>query len=393
MRVLFVTPYLPTLTKPRPHHFMRGLVERGHDVRLVALRDAEDTAAPAYGWEDLMDLVPTTVVDLQRRDAYRRCLRALPSKRALRVAYCDAPQLREAVAAAVEGFRPDLVHVDRERLGPVLADVAAPKVLDATDAISLYNRRLLKYGGITDRVLALAELPRMQSFESTMAEGYEAVLVTADEDADVLRSRCSPPTVVVPNGVDGRLLSARRQPEEGRILFVGNLFYPPNVDAVRWFAERVLPLVQLAVPNAALRLVGASPTGAVLRLATRPGVDVVGPVPDVLDELEHASVVVAPLRIGGGFPNKVAEALAAAAPLVATTAAVAGLPGVPHLAAAHIAGEPDAFAAAVVDVLRAPDQGASMGAEGRRLVQEHYMWPAVLDRLEHVYATALATKP
>ncbi|MGB5306993.1 MAG: glycosyltransferase, partial [Gammaproteobacteria bacterium] len=97
------------------------------------------------------------------------------------------------------------------------------------------------------------------------------------------------------------------------------------VHAVQWFALHVLPRIRAAVPTARFVIVGARPASEVRRLASAPGVEVTGAVPDVRPYLAHAHAAVAPLRIARGVQNKVLEAMAMAKPVLATSAAVEGI--------------------------------------------------------------------
>ena len=77
---------------------------------------------------------------------------------------------------------------------------------------------------------------------------------------------------------------------------------------------------------ARLHLVGRKPVPEVGRLSEVAGVEVVGEVPDVRPHVARAALVVAPLRIARGVQNKVLEGMAMPRPVVASPAAVQGLP-------------------------------------------------------------------
>jgi glycosyltransferase involved in cell wall biosynthesis len=254
---------------------------------------------------------------------------------------------------------------------------------------------MVRRGPLRSRPLAAAELLKMPSFERRMARGYVRCLVSSVEDqqalvADGFDTRGAP-LEVLPNGVDERLFACAGVRQPDTLLFVGSMAYAPNVDAVGWFARSVLPLVRRARPAARLRVVGHRADAALGRLARVDGVDLVGPVPAIGPHLAEASVFVAPIRIGGGFSNKVAEALAAGAPTVATPAAFAGINGVvpgEHLLPATGAEE---LAAQVVRLLGDPALGARLGEAGRRLMAEHHSWAQVVGRLEAVYGEAISS--
>src|SRR5690606_20476399 len=112
-------------------------------------------------------------------------------------------------------------------------------------------------------------------------------------------------------------------------VFTGQMDYRPNIDAVRWFANDILPLVRKRQPQARFAIVGRAPTDEVRALEALSGVIVTGEVPDVRPWLAAADVVVAPLLLARGVQNKLLEAMAMARPVVATAAAATGIDAVP----------------------------------------------------------------
>src|SRR5260370_34148459 len=108
------------------------------------------------------------------------------------------------------------------------------------------------------------------------------------------------------------------------MVFTGVMDYRPNVDAVVWFCNEILPVIQEELPEASFRICGSRPAPAVRRLAKQKGVPVTGWVADIRPCLDRAEVFVAPLRMARGVQNKLLEALAMGLPCVASTAAWRG---------------------------------------------------------------------
>jgi glycosyltransferase involved in cell wall biosynthesis len=111
-------------------------------------------------------------------------------------------------------------------------------------------------------------------------------------------------------------------------VFTGAMDYWPNVDAVSWFVENVLPTLRRQHPHIVLTIVGGNPSSKVQRLAQHAGVTVTGRVPDVRPYLKHAIAAVAPMRIARGVQNKVLEAMAMARPVLVSAKGLEGIAAV-----------------------------------------------------------------
>ncbi|MCL4182511.1 MAG: TIGR03087 family PEP-CTERM/XrtA system glycosyltransferase [Burkholderiaceae bacterium] len=162
------------------------------------------------------------------------------------------------------------------------------------------------------------------------------------------------------------------------IVFTGAMDYRPNVEAVTWFAEQILPQVQEHRPEVRFWIVGSKPARAVKQLEQKTGVTVTGRVEDVRPYLRHANVAVAPLLLARGVQNKVLEALAMSRPVICTSAAAQGIESASDVLEA-IEDEADGFARAV---LRALDRNRS--GDARRAILEGFSWSShlgVVDRL------------
>jgi glycosyltransferase involved in cell wall biosynthesis len=159
--------------------------------------------------------------------------------------------------------------------------------------------------------------------------------------------------------------------------------YAPNIDAVRWFAVEVMPLL----PEARFAIVGRKPDPAVRALAG-PRTTVTGAVPDVRTWLAAADVVAAPLRIARGVQNKVLEAMAMARPVVASPAAFEGIEAEPGRDLI-VADGAQAQAEAIAGLLADPARAATLGRAGRALIEKSYRWEARLAPLAGIVGAGL----
>lgn len=232
---------------------------------------------------------------------------------------------------------------------------------------------------------------RLFAFERDWAARAEASTFVTEAEADLLRERA--PTVAgrvfaVENGVDADFFSpvhAFASPYSGSgraIVFTGAMDYYPNIDAVSWFAQEILPTIRAVQPDTCFYIVGMNPAPAVLAL-DGPGVVVTGKVPDVRPWLAYADAVVAPLRIARGIQNKVLEAMAMGKPVVVSAAAATGLhgtPGVDYL----IADQASDYHHACLDLLADAQRAAGIGRQARQCVEQRYSWPAHLAQVDRL---------
>src|SRR5581483_2140206 len=115
MRILFVTPYVPSRIRVRPYQLIKAL-SASHEVSLVALvcDDYErDMARELAHYCTSLNLVP-----LPRWRAYARCLRALPTSLPLRVAYYQSPALAQCLLDVVSRQKIEVVHGELIKVAP-----------------------------------------------------------------------------------------------------------------------------------------------------------------------------------------------------------------------------------------------------------------------------------
>lgn len=224
------------------------------------------------------------------------------------------------------------------------------------------------------------------AYEAAVARRADASLFVSEAEAALFRARSglgADKVRAVENGIDtGRFDPAltfdRVDAGEGPLaVFTGQMDYRPNIDAVRWFAADVLPLIRRRHADARFAIVGRAPTDEVRALATLPGVVVTGEVPDVRPWLAAADVVVAPLLLARGVQNKLLEAMAMARPVVASAAAAEGIDAA---AGQHLLVADDAasLAAAVGSLFDDRATAASMGQAARAQMIARYGWDARL---------------
>jgi GT2 family glycosyltransferase len=108
------------------------------------------------------------------------------------------------------------------------------------------------------------------------------------------------------------------------IVFVGGFQHKPNVDAVLYFIENVMPILRERLVGVCFYIVGSKPPEEIMRLAD---VDIIvkGFVEELEPLLDRMRINVAPLRYGAGIKGKIGGAMSVGLPSVATSLAVEGM--------------------------------------------------------------------
>jgi len=381
-RILYLVhrlPYPPNKgDKVRSYHLLRHLAER-HEVLLGTFVDDPEDEQHVHTLRQWCSDVKA--VRLYPRRARLASLTGLLRGEPLTLAYYrDAEMLAWARAQSADAavvFSSSMAQYAEGLNGRVLVDfvdVDSAKWTDYADAHRWPMSWLYRREGRT--LLAYERAVAARVHQSFFVTEKEVALFAG------LAPECAQRLRVAGNGVDTVYFApdpARRNPYdpgELPIVFTGAMDYWPNVDAVSWFVADMLPALRARWPALRLSIVGRSPTAAVQALAGD-GVRVTGTVPDVRPWLQHAVVVVAPLRLARGVQNKVLEAMAMARPVVAAASCVEAIDAQPgrHLAAASEVAD---YVAAVSAWLASPTEAQRVGSQARDCVVERYGWTARL---------------
>lgn len=232
------------------------------------------------------------------------------------------------------------------------------------------------------------ESERLFEFEKNLIARAAAGLFVSEQEAEHFR-------LLVPeykdrihgvnNGVDTDYFSPDHRfdspysPNKKVLVFTGAMDYWANVDAVKWFAERVFPVIRQSHEAVEFYIVGSKPTKDVIALAGLDGVVVTGSVPDVRPYIAYADLVVTPLRIARGIQNKVLEAMATGKSVVATSMAIEGIPVNDSLDVA-VTDDEKLYAEAVCKVLDRDDE-RKQSENNRKFVLDHFSWQSSTERL------------
>jgi glycosyltransferase involved in cell wall biosynthesis len=267
-------------------------------------------------------------------------------------------------------------------------ELGLPRVVDACDCQTLTLRRVLASRGHAmpwaERQLTRIKMLRAAGGERFLLRHYDCSFTIAEpERVEYLRlSGVAPERIrIVPNGVAPAAIelgATRREPTRS-VVFWGNLDFPPNWTAVEHFYEQMF-LPRLAPAGVAWSIYGRGAGPRIEEIARHPLIQLEGYCPDLFEAVKNCGVMINPMVEGSGLKNKVLEAFALGLPVVSTRRGIEAMP-VRDGSECRVEDEPDAFAAAVMDLLEQPAQAAAIAQAARELVAERFTWDVVGDEL------------
>lgn len=368
----------------RVAHLCRQIEGEKHLV-VVPLMPTEQRP-PDIDAASIFGSVETLEVDLRNSRAPLRHLRLSEShylQRAFPAAFAQASQrvhelLRRTRATRVIAFGSSLAELVRAVDPPhVLLDVCDSICLTVRRQLELPDRRV----GFSKRLRERLHLRRWADVEGSLPGWFGQVTTINDADTqEVLRLHGTSASNVhtVPNGVGDRFLLPLGEPAADRgVAFWGNLRFPPNAEAIRYFFRDIY-VPHLKARGVRLRVIGDSaPAWLLDAAASDPQIEVLGFVDDLPAALQPYPVMVNPMLIGSGMKNKVLEAFGLGLVVVSTHLGIESVPqavaGTHHL----VADKPAEFAAAVLQILDDDALKQRLRTRANELLHQHYRWEVI----------------
>ena len=303
----------------------------------------------------------------------------------------------------LESKKFDAVLVVRLRLLPVWNSInietkveAHQKFIDLDDIDSINYMRQLKIGGTRmygkiGAFLQFVDILKLRSIENEVSKNFDCAFLCSKKDVATLNARTKSKGKfnIIPNCVDmpkDMLFESKRQ--EFRLLFVGSLSYEPNIDAVRWLVEEILPEVRSNInnKNIVLEVIGRDPPEWITQIED---IELHSNVPSVLPHYQRCNVAIVPLRAAGGTRIKIIEAMSLGRIVISTSIGAEGLEveAGKHYINADTTLE---MVLAIKMVVNNYDLHKQMRIEARQFVESNYSLNAFNNKVDEALASKIA---
>lgn len=407
MKVLVISPFYPYPVTSGGHSRIYNLIcrtGRKHEIRLLSLLDPT-LISRAQHFEGLhgdplfitapcnsrfSERLEDTILSwtwsrfLKRRLLW---LKGYPH----RVVLSYFPNLTQMLTNLITRCKFDIVQVEYTEMGlyvPLIRKMSPSThvILDEIDISFVpLERRARLSQGLKARWYR-SEAARMRSFEYRLWTYCDEILTMSEVDRNhVLAIDRGKLVRVVPNGVDTAYYRFYRRREESRkVIYLGYLNHPPNVEGLLYFSRNILPRIKESVPEVTVEVVGGGNPPEIDHLRKDPAFRFHGFVQDIEHLMRDCRVMIVPLLSAGGTRLKILEAFAAGIPVVSTSIGCEGLNAVDDQEIL-VSDHPDAFAQRVLELLSDVEKSNAMAERARKLVEERYDWDSIADTLSDIW--------
>ncbi len=346
------------------HKFSQGLIA-------LAANDIEPLAVHCYrGWSDLKLIAQQNFKTI-----------ALPAK-----FYYQDPKILSIIFSS---YQPQLFELNDVELGlstglRLIQSFKIPMVFDAQFVSSELMSSYVEQD---------SELIEVKANEKKMGEIISgATCFTQKDRLSLIKTMNlrSDEVDVIPMGVDLEQINFQQLKEkDNTILFIGNMFFQPNQEAVEYIAEYLMPRLEKIDPQLNFRFVGDVPPEMKAKYQQN-NLIFTGRISDINTAFTNVRLCLSPIFIGGGMRTKTLTYMASGKPIVSTPA---GIIGIDHQDSVLVVNDDrEQFFRATVDLLNDFQRSQLLGKKARKVVKESYTWSFFAQRYYRFYQKALHNK-
>jgi glycosyltransferase involved in cell wall biosynthesis len=237
----------------------------------------------------------------------------------------------------------------------------------------LHFLRLQREYELKNDQIGLSTIPEIEKEEIEICENADVVFTLSTYEQEILERKLKNPKVRLnPIFIYSEFPTINLDfTKREDLIFVGGFAHTPNVDAVKWFCEEILPAIIQRKPGIKIHIVGSNPSNEVIALECN-NVVVHGFMKDedLMKLYNQCRLSVIPLRYGAGVKGKVLEAMYYGLPIVSTSIGIEGIEDIDqYIAATDTAG---GFSCRILEIYDRVEELTEISRKNQEYIKEHY---------------------
>ena len=292
------------------------------------------------------------------------------SQRPFQVGFFYSKRNARRMHALLKEIKPNHIYCQLIRAAEYIKDYHdCPKTIDYMDALSKGMERRIHHAPWYAKRLFRNESIRLKNYEVRIFDYFEHATIISSQDQAFIFHPKRKNILCIPNGISPSFFERPQIEMDKDIVFIGNLSYAPNIEAVEYISSKILSTSK----QLSCLIAGATPTSLVEKICKEHKIELLGWVDDIREAYCRGRIFVAPMMIGTGMQNKLLEAMALGIPCVTTK--LAGDPiGAKDREAICIAHSADEFVSIIQELLTNKTLYEKIALKGQEFVRENYSW-------------------
>jgi glycosyltransferase involved in cell wall biosynthesis len=302
-------------------------------------------------------------------------------RRPFQVGYFYDPRIKKQINKELLELQPDHIYCQLIRVSEYVKNYhTCPKTLDYMDALSKGMERRIRKSNFLYRWLVRSEAQRLIQYERVIFSYFEYKTIISEQDRDLIMHPERNKIICIPNGIDKDVFEPLNIEPHFDLVFVGNMSYAPNIEAVEFIRD----LMQLK-PELTCLIAGADTSNAVRKITEKSEqIKLLGWVDDIRTAYCSGKYFIAPMMIGTGMQNKLLEAMTLGIPCITTSLANNAIKA-NHKDSILVADNLKEFIRAIEFLEQNPEKATVIGQNGKKFISDHYTWKSSVDRLSSMW--------
>lgn len=374
-KILFLTsrfPYpLNKGDKLRVYYQLQYLGVR-HDVHLVAIDESPIPDKDLQAISPFCKSMHVFILPLHKR-IFQLLINPF-KKLPLQVSFFYNGNIHKQIEQLMRDIQPDFIHCHLIRTTEYVKNIShVPKSLDFMDAFGIgMEKRERTEKNLLKRLFFCYEKNKLYAYENKVFNFMDSFAIISGQDKAQIRSPKADAICIIPNGVDFQRFLPKKTEKRYDLLFMGNLGYPPNIEAIRFLTSEIMPLVKERRPDIKLLIAGIHPPRFIQQLQSK-NIDVIEKFEDISDSIAWSKIMLAPMQISIGLQNKILQAMAMKTPCIVSTLSNNAIQA-PNKKAVIEANTPQEFTSSIIELLDNEVLASEIGQAGYDFVKMNYTW-------------------
>lgn len=349
------------------------------DVHLIALSDQkveQQSIAALNVYCSEIHILPLSKISILKNVAFH-----FLSAKSIQVGYFYNKKWIQKVNQLLHKIQPDHIYTQLVRCSEYSKNYHhCPKTLDYMDALSTGTIRRSEKENFFLKWIFSLEGKRLGMYERRIFDYFDFKTIISDQDKKLISHPEQSEIISIPNGIDQSFFEyPQKESPKYDVGFIGNMNYPPNIDAALYIHQNYL----IKRPNVTCLIAGATPHQKILDLDKETSITVAGWVEDIREAYSDIKLFVAPMQIGTGMQNKLLEAMAMGLPCVTTQMANNAI-GAEHMKTIYVVESVSELQNAIDWLLQNPKEAKAIGDKAQKWVHQKYSWKSATEPLVRI---------